>query len=45
MRNKSYNRKRRPLKKGRSKKLFTRTAQKTHPKNVSSGPMRGGIRL
>lgn len=28
-----------------SGKLFTRTAQKTHPKNNSTLPMRGGIRL
>jgi len=28
-----------------SKKLFTKTAQKTHKKNVQGNPMRGGIRL
>lgn len=28
-----------------SKKLFTRTAQRVHGKNVSGMPMRGGIRL
>lgn len=31
---------------GGSRKLFTRTAQRVHPKNNSSTlPMRGGIRL
>lgn len=29
----------------RTKKNFTRTARKTHKKNVVAGPMRGGIRL
>lgn len=30
----------------RSKKVFTRGAQRVHPKNVSvARPMRGGIRL
>lgn len=28
-----------------SRKLFTRTAQYVHPKNVHSMPMRGGFRL
>lgn len=28
-----------------SKRLFTRTAQKTHGKNMQGTPMRGGIRL
>jgi len=28
-----------------SKKLFTKTASKTHKKNVAGAPMRGGIRL
>lgn len=28
-----------------SKKLFTATASRTHKKNVSGNPMRGGIRL
>lgn len=28
-----------------SKKLFTRTASRTHPRNNSTLPMRGGIRL
>lgn len=34
-----------PMKKQHSKKLFSKTASKTHRKNVQSGPMRGGIRL
>lgn len=29
----------------KSKRLFTKTARKTHKKNVSLNPMRGGIRL
>ena len=29
----------------KSRKLFTRTASKVHPKNVAARPMRGGIRL
>lgn len=28
-----------------SKKLFSRTASRTHRRNVSGNPMRGGIRL
>jgi len=28
----------------KSKKLFTKTAKAVHPKNMASGPMRGGIR-
>lgn len=28
-----------------SRKLFTRTARRVNPKNVSPPPMRGGIRL
>ena len=28
-----------------SRKLFTKTASKTHYKNVQGNPMRGGIRL
>lgn len=28
-----------------SRKLFRKTASRTHWKNVSPGPMRGGIRL
>lgn len=30
---------------GGSRKLFTRTAQRVHPKNNSTLSMRGGIRL
>ncbi|WNK14448.1 MAG: hypothetical protein [Microvirus sp.] len=28
-----------------SSKLFTRTAKRSHPKNSTAAPMRGGIRL
>lgn len=28
-----------------SKRLFSRTADRTHPKNMQGTPMRGGIRL
>lgn len=37
--------KRSKMTKPRSKKLFTKTAKKVHPKNVRGTPMRGGIRL
>lgn len=37
--------KRKKINKNRSKKLFKKGAVRTHVKNVSSGPMRGGIRL
>lgn len=30
---------------GSSRKLFTRTAQRVHPRNNNTLPMRGGIRL
>lgn len=30
---------------GRSKRLFRRTASKTHNRNLRGAPMRGGIRL
>lgn len=30
---------------GKSKKMFTRTAKRVHPKNFTTTPMRGGIRL
>lgn len=30
---------------GQSRKLFTRTAKGSHPKNTVAAPMRGGIRL
>lgn len=36
---------RRKMPRGRSKKLFTRTAKRVHPKNGRGNPMRGGIRL
>lgn len=36
---------RRKLSSRKSKKLFSRTAQKVHHKNGASRPMRGGIRL
>lgn len=31
--------------KKKSRKLFTKTAKKTHIKNLNGRPMRGGIRL
>lgn len=37
--------KRHKMSRGASRKLFTRTAQYVHPKNVHSTPMRGGFRL
>lgn len=39
--------KRKPMKRGTSKKLFSKTAPKVHPKNMinSAMPMRGGYRL
>lgn len=37
--------KRRSMGMKQSKKLFTNTAKKTHWRNVSPRPMRGGIRL
>lgn len=33
------------LSKSGSKKLFSKTASKTHKKNLKAAPMRGGIRL
>lgn len=30
---------------GKSRRLFSRTARKVHKKNVVARPMRGGIRL
>ncbi len=33
------------MRKGKSKRLFRKTASRTHRKNVSPRPMRGGIRL
>jgi hypothetical protein len=29
----------------KSKKLFSKTAQRVHPKNAMDRPMRGGIRI
>jgi len=29
----------------KSRRLFTKTARRTHKKNLTTGPMRGGIRL
>jgi len=37
--------KRQKIKSKKSKRLFSSTAQKTHPKNTRTRPMRGGIRL
>lgn len=36
---------RKKMKKKKSRKLFTRTAQRVHRKNGRGRPMRGGIRL
>lgn len=36
---------RRKMKSGKSKKLFSRTADNTQKKNLRASPMRGGIRL
>lgn len=36
---------RKKLSKSGSKKLFSKTASKTHVKNMKAAPMRGGIRL
>lgn len=36
---------RKKLSKKHSKRLFSKTAQYVHPKNVHSSPMRGGFRL
>jgi len=37
--------KRSKMSKGKSRKLFSKTASKTNSKNTRSAPMRGGIRL
>jgi hypothetical protein len=37
--------KRRPIKFKKSKRMFTKHADKAHPKNLRGNPMRGGIRL
>lgn len=36
---------RRRAKKGRDKKYFSATANKTHKKNLRENPMRGGFRI
>ncbi len=36
---------RKKIQRKRSKRLFRKTAVRTHKKNVSPRPMRGGIRL
>lgn len=36
---------RRKMRKSRSKRLFRKTASRTHEKNLRDAPMRGGIRL
>lgn len=38
-------RSRKKLTRRSSRKLFTRTASRTHKKNLNTRPMRGGIRL
>lgn len=38
-------RRRQKLNKGKDRKVFSRTASKTHRKNGQGAPMRGGIRL
>jgi len=37
--------KRRKIPSKRSKKMFSKTGSRTHKKNISPAPMRGGIRL
>lgn len=37
--------KRRAMSNSGSRRLFTATAQKTHPRNLLGMPMRGGIRM
>lgn len=36
---------RQSMSRGKSRSLFSRTASKSHRKNFSPAPMRGGIRL
>lgn len=36
---------RKKMRRGRSKKLFRKTASMSHKKNFRAAPMRGGIRL
>lgn len=33
------------ISRGRSRRSFSKGAQRVHPKNLRGGPMRGGIRL
>lgn len=40
-----FHKKRFKLPRRRSKRLFTKTAQRVNGRNVAAGPMRGGIRL
>lgn len=37
--------KRRKLPRPQSKRMFSRTASRTHKRNLNGNPMRGGIRL
>lgn len=37
--------KRRRISRGRSRRMFSQTGKRTHVKNVSPRPMRGGYRL
>lgn len=37
--------KRQRLSRGKSKKMFSRSAGRTHKRNIAAAPMRGGIRL
>ena len=36
---------RKKISKGRSRRMFRKTASRTHKRNVSTRPRRGGIRL
>lgn len=38
-------RRRSRISRGKSKRLFSRTAQYIHPKNIHRAPMRGGFRI
>lgn len=40
-----FKKKRSKLSNRKSRKLFTRTAKRVNGRNMTSGPMRGGIRL
>lgn len=41
----AYRSKRKKLSRKGSKRLFTATAQRVHPRNAMGRPMRGGIRI